>query len=182
MNPRLFFSLFQFLFFSSRVPCLVVSLSACSCAKAKKFIHHLCLRGLALNKTHDREIALWNARCDINLYANVECIVNHNLWSNWDLSCQFLRWHLIWSLIWKWLRTTLSSEPRRIVWDAATCRGTFNYQHDEPTSFFFIALQSSLLPYETRAACILLLSIAGDLLITEQWVHLSSEHYSSFQR
>ena len=37
-----------------------------------------------------------------------------------------------------------------------------------PHLFFFIALQSSLLPYETRAACILLLSIAGDLLITEQ--------------
>ena len=145
MNPRLFCSaLFKFLFFSSRMPCLVVSLSACSCAKAKKFIHHLCLRRLVLNKTHDREIALWNARCDINLYANVECIVNHNVWSNWDLSCQFLRWHLIWSLIWKWLRTTLSSEPRRIVWDAATCRGTFNYQHDEPTSFFFLSLSSRL--------------------------------------
>ena len=26
---------------------------------------------------------------------------------------------------------------KRIVWDAATCGGTLNYQHDEPTSFFF---------------------------------------------
>ena len=25
---------------------------------------------------------------------------------------------------------------KRIVWDAATCGGTLNYQHDEPTSFF----------------------------------------------
>ena len=32
-----------------------------------------------------------------------------------------------------------------------------------PHLFFFIALQSSLLPYETRAACILLLSIAGEI-------------------
>ena len=26
----------------------------------------------------------------------------------------------------------------RIVWDAATCGGTLNNKHDEPTSFFFI--------------------------------------------
>ena len=26
---------------------------------------------------------------------------------------------------------------RKIVWDAATCGGTLNYQHDEPKSFFF---------------------------------------------
>ena len=27
---------------------------------------------------------------------------------------------------------------KRIVWDAATCGCTLNYQHDEPTSFFFV--------------------------------------------
>ena len=31
---------------------------------------------------------------------------------------------------------------QRIVWDAATCGGTLNYKHDEPTSFFF-----SLFPF-----------------------------------
>ena len=32
-----------------------------------------------------------------------------------------------------------------VVWDAATCGGTLNYQHDEPTSFFFFIPVSKLL-------------------------------------
>jgi len=35
---------------------------------------------------------------------------------------------------------------QRIVWDAATCGGTLNYQHDEPTSFFSSSLFLSCSP------------------------------------
>ena len=33
----------------------------------------------------------------------------------------------------------------RKAWDAATCSGTLNYKHDEPTSFFFFIPVSKLL-------------------------------------
>ena len=71
----------SFYFFSSRVPCLVVSLWACSCAR-KGMIFHLCLRRHVFesNKTHDREIALWNARMRINLDASL-----------WDIPCSRIR-------------------------------------------------------------------------------------------
>ena len=72
-EPTSFFiSLLPFLFFLSHVPLprsKPVGLSQCAC---KGIIYHLCLRRLALNKTHDREIALWNGRTRINLDANVE--------------------------------------------------------------------------------------------------------------
>ena len=65
-----FRSFHSFLFFARAVPCgKPVGLSPC--AKGKKFIYHLCLRRLVLNKTHDREIALWNARMPIYFDANV---------------------------------------------------------------------------------------------------------------
>ena len=71
----------SFYFFSSRMPCLVVSLWACSCAR-KGMIFHLCLRRHVFEskKTHDREIALWNARMRINLDASL-----------WDIPCSRIR-------------------------------------------------------------------------------------------
>jgi len=65
-----FFSLFPFLFFSSRMLWLVVSLSACPRVPAMELFIHLCLRRPVLNKTRDREIALRNARMRINSDAN----------------------------------------------------------------------------------------------------------------
>ena len=80
-EPTSFFFFRSFYFFSSRMPCLVVSLWACSCAR-KGMIFHLCLRRHVFesNKTHDREIALWNARMRINLDASL-----------WDIPCSRIR-------------------------------------------------------------------------------------------
>ena len=39
------------------------------------------------------------------------------------------------------------------VWDAATCSGTLNNQHDEPTSFFFFSL-SPFLFFSSRMSCL----------------------------
>ena len=66
-----FFSLFPFLFFSSRMLWLVVSLSACPRVPAMELFIHLCLRRPVLNKTRDREIALRNARMRIYFDANL---------------------------------------------------------------------------------------------------------------
>ena len=75
MNPHLFFFR-SFHFFSSRplaLPCgKPVGLSPCA---SKGTIYHLGLSRPVLNKTHDREIALRNARMRIYFDANVECIV-----------------------------------------------------------------------------------------------------------
>ena len=35
------------------------------------------------------------------------------------------------------ISSLIQDSCQRIVWDAATCCGTLNYKHDEPTSFFF---------------------------------------------
>ena len=70
-EPMTSFSRSPFLFFSSCVACLVVLPIGPSRA-CKWIIYHLCLRRLVLNKTHDREIALWNARMRIYFDANVD--------------------------------------------------------------------------------------------------------------
>ena len=77
MNPHLFF--FAPFFFALSISYLLVA-RVLPCSKpvghihvpAKGIIFHLYLRRLVLNKTHDREIALWNARMRINLDAILE--------------------------------------------------------------------------------------------------------------
>ena len=64
MNLHYFFAFSPFLFFLSSVPCLVVlPIGPFMCLP--RGIFYFCLRRLVLNKTHDREIALWNARMRI---------------------------------------------------------------------------------------------------------------------
>ena len=65
--------LFSFLLVALALPCSKpVGLSPCAC---KWIIYHLCLSRPVLNKTHDREIALWNARMRIYFDAK---------WENWE--------------------------------------------------------------------------------------------------
>ena len=73
-EPMTSFSRSPFLFFSSRLACLVVLPIGPSRA-CKWIIYHLCLRRLVLNKTHDREIALWNARMRIYFDAKFQFCV-----------------------------------------------------------------------------------------------------------
>ena len=73
MNPHLFFFALSisFLVVALALPCIKpVGLLPCA---SKGIIFHLCLSRLVLerNKTHDPEIALWNARMGINLDANL---------------------------------------------------------------------------------------------------------------
>ena len=73
-EPMTSFSRSPVLFFSSRVACLVVLPIGPSRA-CKWIIYHFCLRRLVLNKTHGREIALWNARMRIYFDAKFQFCV-----------------------------------------------------------------------------------------------------------
>jgi len=71
------------------------------------------------------------------------------------------------------------SQASYIVWDGLGCRNLRRHSQLQTWwthIFFFIALQLSTVSFcrINLAACILLLSIACDLLTTEQWEHLSS--------
>ena len=73
-------------------------------------------------------------KCRIQVSANLQDFVKSR--------CQWRWLHSQWKDKWLLIKINKIVGPRRvisfgIVWDAATCGGTLNYQHDEPTSFFF---------------------------------------------
>ena len=136
MNPHLFFFALSisFLLFPHALPC-GKPVGPFMCLPRGNFI--FCLRRLAFYRTHDREIALWNARMRIYLYATfledanrlcqeIDSRFLHSFGSfgNSELNSSFVH-------------KALDFFNHRIVWDAATCGGTLNNKHDEPTSFFF---------------------------------------------
>ena len=137
MNPHLFF------FRSFSLSFLLVALAmACDkpvglspCASKGIFFHH-CLRRLVLNRTHDREIPLRNARMRYKFrrkYEEEPCgelslrlperLVSGD--DNEQRTCTLYFYGM-------------KDSCHRIAWDAATCCGTLDSQHDEPTFFFLL--------------------------------------------
>ena len=134
MNPHLFFLSFSLSFL------LVALAMACDkpvglspCASKGIFFHH-CLRRLVLNRTHDREIPLRNARMRYKFrrkYEEEPCgelslrlperLVSGD--DNEQRTCTLYFYGM-------------KDSCHRIAWDAATCCGTLDSQHDEPTFFF----------------------------------------------
>ena len=101
---------------------------------------------------HDREIALRNARMRIYFDANLwEMNLEENSFSMLNMVSgdqQLLAY------VEPLFLQDIDSPIQRIVWDAATCGGSLNYKHDEPTSFF-----SSLFSFHffsSRRACLAL--------------------------
>ena len=131
-----FFSLSPFLFFSSRLPWLVISLSACSHVPARELFSSLSPSSCV---GAQQNAWPWNrfVKCADTYIVRRKCRIQwrwlHSQWIDW----------------WVLIKINKIVGHRRvisfgIVWDAATCGGTLNYQHDEPTFFFSSSLSKLL--------------------------------------